>query len=293
MCSSQKKFHGIKVLVWRCRCVGWLTLGFSLAMASASPAVATTEIRLSAYLGPTVSLRATVNGTDGTFMFDTGGGVSSVTPAFAAKIGCSPWDRIAMFKMTGEQVNMPRCDNVRIGIGGHDTRRAVVGVFDLVALLPKEAPAIDGLFGLDVFDGQAITLDQQRGVIVIETKASLTKRMTAGRALPIRLVRDAQGLALTVDAGVQTAGGLAWMELDSGNFGGFIIGQHIAPLLSLDPKSREAQQVRLNIAGIDAAGDAEVKDLIMDGNIGQRFLRHWLLTLDLSHARAWLAPAGG
>jgi hypothetical protein len=31
--------------------------------------------------------------------------------------------------------------------------------------------------------------------------------------------------------------------------------------------------------------------LVMDGNIGTRFLIKWDLTLDLSRGRAWLAPA--
>jgi hypothetical protein len=31
--------------------------------------------------------------------------------------------------------------------------------------------------------------------------------------------------------------------------------------------------------------------LIMDGNIGTRFLINWDLTLDLKNGRAWLAPA--
>jgi hypothetical protein len=195
--------------------------------------------------------------------------------------------------MTGERVTMTRCDGVRVEAGERASVRPTMGVFDLMALLPKEAPVVDGLLGLDIFDGQAITLDQNRKVIVIETPASLARRAAAGRPLPIRVVRDAQGFALTVDAGVMTANGLAWMELDTGNFGGFIIGEHIAPLFGLDPKSRATQQATLTIAGIAAQGDADVRDLIMDGNIGQRFLRHWLVTLDLRHSRAWIAPANG
>jgi hypothetical protein len=198
-----------------------------------------------------------------------------------------------MFKMTGERVTMTRCDNIRVRAGGGAAVRPTVGVFDLMALLPKEAPVVDGLLGLDIFDGQAITLDQRRKAILVETPASLARRAAAGRALPIRLVRDAQGLALTVDAAVATPKGNAWMELDTGNFGGFIIGEHMAPLFALDPKSRATQQVTLTIAGVAAQGDAEVKDLIMDGNIGQRFLRQWLVTLDLKNTRAWIAPANG
>lgn len=291
MCRSKKSSKYFNLL-WGCAhatALAALTLVLTTPFASAGP-VRPAEIPLAAYLGPTVSMRATIGGVEGTFMFDTGAGVSSVTPAFAAKIGCAPWGRIAMFKMTGERVTMARCDLVRVRVDGRASVRPTVGVFDLMALLPKEALVVDGLLGLDIFDGQAITLDQQRRVIVVETPASLSRRAAQGRELPIRLVRDAQGLALTVDAAVTTPKGTAWMELDTGNFGGFIIGEHMAPLFGLDPKSRTAQHVTLTIAGVAAHGDADVKDLIMDGNIGQRFLRLWLVTLDLKNARVWLAP---
>jgi hypothetical protein len=38
-----------------------------------------------------MTMKATVNGTEGLFMFDTGGGVSYVSPDFAKSVGCTPW----------------------------------------------------------------------------------------------------------------------------------------------------------------------------------------------------------
>jgi hypothetical protein len=44
--------------------------------------------------------------------------------------------------------------------------------------------------------------------------------------------------------------------------------------------------------GIPVTGMARVNEkLVMDGNIGTRFLIDWNLTLDLAQGRAWLAPA--
>ena len=47
-------------------------------------------IPLEAYLAGQSAVRATVNGQPGLFLFDTGEGVTTISPAFAAKIGCSP-----------------------------------------------------------------------------------------------------------------------------------------------------------------------------------------------------------
>jgi hypothetical protein len=36
--------------------------------------------------------------------------------------------------------------------------------------------------------------------------------------------------------------------------------------------------------------EAIVRDLILDGDIGQAFLEHWDLTLDLARGKGWLTP---
>lgn len=83
------------------------------------------------------------------------------------------------------------------------------------------------------------------------------------------------------------------MELDTGNGGTLVIAQHIAPLLGLDPARKEPQHVRFElIGGIPVEGEARTPpNMIMDGNIGNQFLKNWNLTLDLRQGRAWLAPA--
>jgi len=81
------------------------------------------------------------------------------------------------------------------------------------------------------------------------------------------------------------------MELDSGNGGSLVIGNHIAPFLGLPADMKSPQQGRFELAnGIAVEGTIRTRDLIMDGNIGAQFLNQWILTLDLEHGRAWLAP---
>ena len=81
------------------------------------------------------------------------------------------------------------------------------------------------------------------------------------------------------------------MEFDSGNGGANVIGKHLAALLNLDPTRKDPQPANFMIAGgIPVGGMARVNEtLIMDGNIGTRFLIDWALTLDLSRSRAWLS----
>lgn len=241
-----------------------------------------------------MTLRAKVRGREGLFMFDTGGGVSYISPAFAREVGCKPWGQITGFVLTGQRLDMPRCDGLTFNIQGHRFGTPTSGVFDIMKFMPPDVPKLDGSIGLDVFAGRAVTLSLARKQLVVESPGSLAVRRRRGKEVPVRFVREAGGVSLTVYVAVPTAEGTAWMELDSGNGGANVIAKHIAPLLKLEPGKKEPQPASFRLAGgIPVEGMARVNEtLIMDGNIGTRFLINWDLTVDLSKGRAWLAPAG-
>lgn len=240
-----------------------------------------------------MTLHSTVRGHEGNFIFDTGGGISYISPGFAQTIGCKPWGQITGFTLTGQRLDMPRCDGLTFEIEGHRFGAPISGVFDIMKFMPPNVPGIDGSIGLDVFAGRAITLSLAQRRLTIESSSTLRRRAMRGKEVPIRLVREAGGVALVVYVGVPTPEGMAWMEIDSGNGGANVIGKHLAGLLKLDPNTKEPQQAGFVIAGaIPVDGMARVNEtLIMDGNIGTRFLIKWDLTLDLAKGRAWLAAA--
>lgn len=68
----------------------FLIAGFCVSAFAAKPIAV---IELLPHPGGThmMTVRATVNGQQGLFLFDTGGGITYVDPAFAGKTGCEPW----------------------------------------------------------------------------------------------------------------------------------------------------------------------------------------------------------
>jgi hypothetical protein len=264
----------------------------SPAARATSPAVI---IPLEYYHGRQLAVRATVHGKAARFLFDTGEGVTMISPQLAAAIGCTPWGNVTGFRMLGERLDMKRCDGLNISLQGQSFTAPTAIVFDLAAISGKDDPPVDGAIGLDIFAGQAVTLDWSARRLIVETAASMAARIAHAQPVPIRLVRDAEGLALTVDIAIPTPRGLAWMELDSGNGGPTIFtSQAIAPLLGLDPVKKEPQPVHVSLApGVHLAEPARVfPNMIMDGNIGAQFLSKWEVTFDLKSNRAWLVPAG-
>lgn len=242
-----------------------------------------------------MTLPAKVRGHEGRFIFDTGGGVTYLSPSFAQEIGCKPWGQLSGFVLTGQRLDMKRCDNLMFYIDQHPFPVPIAGVFDLMKFMPPNVPRIDGSIGLDAFANRAITLSLAERTLTVESTPSVNARIRQGREIPIRLVREVEGVALAVVVGVVTPEGTAWMEIDSGNGGANVIAAHIAPLLNLKTGMKEPQPATFKLSGgIPVTGDARVNEtLIMDGNIGTRFLIHWNLTLDLARGRAWLAPAKG
>jgi len=104
-----------------------------------------------------MTLRAKVRGHQGTFVFDTGGGVTYLSPAFAQTIGCRPWGQLSGFVLTGQRLDMKRCDNLMFYVDQHPFPAPIAGVFDLMKFIPPNVPRIEGSIGLDVFAGRAIT----------------------------------------------------------------------------------------------------------------------------------------
>ncbi|MFC7300635.1 aspartyl protease family protein [Cognatiluteimonas weifangensis] len=235
-----------------------------------------------------VAVRVVANGKPGLFTLDTAGGNTVVSPAFAAAAGCKPWGRMVGFQMTGNRLEMPRCDDFDLSVGGHALRAPVAGVLDVTALIAKDAEPVDGSLALDVFDGQTISIDFAAGELVVESPASARRRIAGARELPLRLVRE-YGVALAAMVEVPTRKGIVRFEIDSGNGGTILVSRPYAALFGLDPEAQGPQHGAFDIApGIRVEGLMFTPDLTIDGNIGMPFLKDWVVTLDLAEGRLWV-----
>src|SRR5690606_8408577 len=166
------------------------------ALTLAAPAMAQTT-PLGDYFGiPTVEV--TVAGETGPFLLDTGGGISVISPALAEAAGCRPFAQITGYRHSGEQVTMPRCDDLALTIDGEALRVPSAGIFDIGSLLPPDAPRIEGLIALDVLAERPFTLELGAGRLIFETPASLAARIVDAVEIPIRFHRQAGGISLTV-----------------------------------------------------------------------------------------------
>lgn len=237
----------------------------------------------------TVALRAEVNGQPGLFTFDTAGGITLLSPAFAKKIGCVPWGRLSGHRMMGDRLDMPRCDDVPLRLGDQTYRLPVAGVLDIAALIAKDAAPLEGSIALDAFAGKTITIDFPAMRLIVESADSLRERIGATQPLPVSLSRELQGRALAASLGVAARRGMLWMELDSGNGGTILVSKTYAGDFGLDPEVKGPQTADFAVSKtLRAQGNAFTPDMILDGNLGMPFLKDKVITLDLAAECLWI-----
>lgn len=244
-----------------------------------------------------VALRVNIGGKERLFQFDTGGGVSFISPEVAKDLNCEKGARVVGFRMTGDRLEAPRCDNVALAVDGQDFTIPVAGVYQ-VGEFNAKGVTVDGLLALDVFAGRAITFDFAGKQLILETPESLAAREAEGTELPIKMVREIGGHGISIDVQVPSTMGPLGFELDSGNGGTLLIAKPYAAALGFASAEGPVMGSFEIGKGIVASGFVMPAEITLDGNLGMPFLKDYLVTLDLDRGRMWLkrnptpAPAG-
>jgi hypothetical protein len=229
------------------------------------------------------------------FLCDTGGGWTLVSPAVAVEVGCVETGRSVGYRMSGERIEVPLCDEpVAMTLGDVAIRPDSVGVFDIMTLLPAGLPPLHGVISLRTLYRRAITLDLQRGRLILETPASLAARTRSMTPLVVRLTTgmDGAGLALFLAATTPSLGAEpAWLEFDTGNLDTVLLAPHVAHRAGLAVGTTEGS-VALSLApGFTFPTRVRVRDLIHDGALNLALIEAGVFAIDLADGRAWGRPA--
>lgn len=250
-------------------------------------------IPLTPYLDSAWTLEAEIGSRTGRFLFDTGGGITVITPNTAVEAGCVPWGRMTGFRMRGDRVDMTRCDNVRFRVKGRALHKSTVGVLDFATLLPPGAPELAGSVALDSFGDRIVTIDLSRRRVILNARSNLAAQVAGAKEVRLRLAREVAGRALVPLVAVRTARGPVWMQLDTGSDASVVVGEHNADAFGLQAGTNRRQQLHAELEGDVPLSEETVRvaPLVIDGNIGSLTLKRWVVTLDLPNRRAWIAPS--
>lgn len=259
-----------------------------LAAEPPPPPLAAVVVQLSPYAGRLVTVPVVIGKRTLTFLLDTGGGETLITPRVAALIGCTPRGRSVGFRMSGERVEFKHCDATRLEIAGRAFARSQIAVWDVMAVLPKELPPLDGVLALDVFERQPFTLDLASGTLTLESPASTKERTQGARMVKARIATGLSGAELTLflHGRLDEPG---WFLFDSGNLDLVQAAPHMVRATGAVPRQVEAAAFAVDGLPVTSL-PVRVRELIHDGALSESFLRDWVWTIDLAHGGIWAYP---
>jgi hypothetical protein len=237
------------------------------------------SIQLHPYFRDLRTVQATLGRDTLTFLFDTGGGATLITPAVARRIGCRPYGRDAGYRMTGEPVEFQRCDSLALALSGWSRRFAPVAVFDVNALLPAELPRVDGVLALDAFRGQVVTIDWPGRRLTVQASHTSDSALAAF-GLPIRAATGESGRMLTLLAKVVGRRGPLWFLIDSGDLQGTLIDSLVQRDSLLVTRSDSLVELRVGSRPPIQLSVRRGK-FIVDGVLGTDYLQRGPVALDL------------
>jgi hypothetical protein len=244
-------------------------------------------IPLKPYLERLRTVPVEIGGDTLDFLLDTGGGVTLISPSLAERLGCDADGRATGFRMRGEKVSTPTCEQVTLQVGGLELRDEA-GVFDLMSLIGPNLPRVEGMISLRAFAGRALTLDQRRNELILETKQSLSRRVAGMTPLRARLATGTGGGDLDVFVAAPAARRTLWLLWDSAHLGPVFLAPHALRLLGvsdtlpgghLDLPLAESLRPRVNYRRAD---------VIYDGVLGDEVISRAVWSVDLATGRMWV-----
>lgn len=263
-----------------------LRLAACLLIVAATAAARAESIALTPYLekdAPGIFTTVVdIDGKKATLLVDTGAGITAVTPKFAATIGCTPYGRVTGFRMRGDRLDTQKCGRHRVTLAGQAETIEIMA-FDLMTLLPKGAPPLDGIVGLDALGKRALVLKLADKTLETDW-VPIGKEWTEGT---MRIQREIAGGAVTVFVEAKAKSGTLWLLVDSGHVGGpvFLSPGAVAQLGS--PPAAGPVTLNISGAGTHAVPVKVVDQLIYDGVLGESFLRQFDVAVDLGAGRIW------
>ena len=235
------------------------------------------------------TLTVRVAGRDVEYLFDTGGGVTVISPEDSAALGCVPGGKGFGVRLTGEPLRGRNCANVDLAIGRIESRTDA-GVMDLAKLLGPGAPPVHGMISLMSFRGRLLSLDLAANRLIVETPQSFAERTRRMTPVDVRLATGPNGGELEAFIGLTARNGAKlWFEWDSENNASTLVAPPAASLLGADTASAAFDMPVQLAAGVSATIPVRLKaDMIHDGVLSAGFLERATWSVDLEHGRMWV-----
>lgn len=223
------------------------------------------------------------------FLFDTGGAETIISPEVAKHLSKKTYGSTTGFRMNGDVIKAKKADHITLMIGSTIRYHPTVTVWDIMSVLPKEFPKIDGIISLKSFSDQILTLDLAKNHIIIETASSAKKAIQGKTPVPSRFANGLEGSELNIFLNIQKNHQSYWFLFDSGNSGPFLLSTETASALKL-PKDKDEMnsETQFSIGTTTMTTRSFTRDIIYDGVFNFEVISKYIFTIDCKNKKVWI-----
>ena len=269
-----------------------LLLSLLLSIAIVSGANAQHVIPLKEYFRDLKQVEVTIQGQVYNFLFDTGGGETFVSPEVAARLGYTVYGRGTAYRMKGERFSYQKMDSVAIGIGKATFPATTVGVWDVMRILPKGLPKVDGVLSLKTFQDNVLTVDVAANRLILETPTSFRRLRSGLTQLPSRFANGLDGNELRVFLEIPRQGRSYWFLFDTGNISELLLSHQTATEWGLQ-NDTTSQRIALNPIALQLGGQklvsqAAAESILYDGVLNYGLISQARFTIDFKAKAVWM-----
>lgn len=251
-------------------------------------------IHLKPYFRELKSVDIIINGKKYDFLFDSGGGETFISTDIAKLLNKEIYGGITGIRMNGEMIKYQKADSVTIKAGATEIFHQTIGVWDIMSVLPKELPEIDGVLSLKSFENDILTIDLSKNILIIENKASSKKQFKTKALIPSRFANGNDGAELTIFIGIPKQSHTYWFLFDTGNIGPMILSPECALLWGLQSNTKDSisADIKTKVEFIIGKNKIEAsplsKKIIYDGALNFESISKYIFTIDFKKKKVWV-----
>lgn len=238
------------------------------------------------------TIKVSINKKSFDFLFDTGGSETFISPTVLSEINKQAHGKGIGYRMNGESIRFQYCDDVSIRIGSLTLPHSFVGVWDIMNLLPKGFPRIDGVISLKSFSNRLITLDLLNNSIIVETSTSFRKKIKKATLIPSRFANGISGQEVTIFLGIVKGGISYWFLFDSGNLDNVLIAHQTAYEWELEPADqtlrKEYSNQMITLGNRIITSNFSSMEIIHDGALSFEVLSQFQFYIDFRNNQIWI-----
>lgn len=249
-------------------------------------------IYLEKYVGNLKKVNVTIGSNSYSLLFDTGGGETFISPEIANSLEKTIYGSTTGFRMSGEAIKYRKSDSVSFNIGGTTIFHPSLGVWDIMSILPKDFPKLDGILSLKSFPDKILSLDLANNKIILETSSSYRKLIKKKKPLPSRFANGPDGNELTIFLGIPMQKRLYWFLFDSGNLNDLLFSHNTAYEWGLESDTISQRQqfgaVNISIGIKKFTTEAASEAIIYDGSLNFAILSKSTFIINFLKKQVWI-----